>query len=128
FSQWQNMTSSQSATLYLEWRQEEPNEEGNIARVGGSSRSTGTPLHSTSTSTRRRSLLCQHHRSRCPPGLHRQRSLCRHHRSRCPPGLHRRLPRFVRKARVRGEPQSRTNRPSLWVTSWVRKSVPPNGG
>ena len=30
-----------------------------------------TPVHSTSTGSRRRSL-CQHHRPRCPSGLHRQ--------------------------------------------------------
>src|ERR1700739_3533966 len=45
-------------------------EEGSNGRGGGCSHSTGTPLHSTSTSTRRRSL-CQH-QSRCPPGLHRR--------------------------------------------------------
>jgi hypothetical protein len=46
-------------------------EEGTNGRVGGSDGCPGASLHSTSTSTRGRSL-CQHHRSRRPPGLHRR--------------------------------------------------------
>src|ERR1700744_2224364 len=80
------------------FRKGRADEEGNNGRVGGSSHSTDTPLHSTSTSTRRRSL-------------------CQHHRSRCPPGLHRRLHSEKLTATVRRELQSRTAGPTLWVTS-----------